>query len=306
MKPPRKIIITGGAGFIGSHIVDLVINNGDEAVVVDNFVAGKIERINKKATVVVADIRDTETLIEIFNGASAVFHLAALPSVQYSIDNPTESSSVNINGTASVLEAARLAKVERVIFSSSAAIYGNQDKKVLDEALPPNPLSPYAAHKLCGEELCKQYSLHYGIKTVALRYFNVYGPRLDVDGAYALAIGNFIKQKQNNIPLTITGDGKQTRDFIHVLDIARANLLALESNKIKGGEVINIGSGNNYSINELASLFNHKIEYINPRVEPKDSLSDITRARELLSFEPTVKLKDGINMLQEEWNIKTH
>jgi UDP-glucose 4-epimerase len=294
-----KVIVTGGAGFIGSHIVDMLIGEGYEVHIVDNMSVGREENINKKAIFHNVDIRDKESLIPIFADTEYVFHEAAQPRVQYSIDNPIETNDINVNGLLNVLEACRLNKVKRIIFASSSSIYGEPDTLPTHEGMSPNPMSPYASHKHIGEVYLKLYSKIYGLETVCPRYFNVYGPRSNPDGAYSLVIGYFIKLLKQNKSLSITGDGSQTRDFVHVRDVARANLLAMKSDKVGNGEIINIGGGTRYSINYIAKLLGGKVEYIDPRIEPHDTEADITKAKTLLDWEPSISLEEGIRELKE-------
>jgi UDP-glucose 4-epimerase len=292
-----KIIVTGGAGFIGSHIVDALIDGGHEVHIVDDMSAGKQENVNVKAILHVVDIRDKEKLLPIFAGAEYVFHEAAVPRVQYSIENPIETHDVNVSGLLNVLEACRINKVKRLIFASSASVYGEPDVLPTREDTPINPMSPYASHKYIGEVYLKLYAKIYGLETVCLRYFNVYGPRFDPEGAYPLVIGYFLKRRKECKTLTITGDGTQTRDFVHVSDVARANILAMTGEKVGNGEIINIGGGLRYTMNYIAELIGGKIEYIAPRLEPHDTEADISKARELLNWEPKIKIEEGIKEL---------
>jgi len=294
----QKIIVTGGAGFIGSHIVDALVGEGHEVHIVDNMSAGRKENINPKAIFHNVDIQDGEKLVEIFKGAQYVFHEAAMPRVQYSIENPIETNDVNVNGLLNVLEACRSNKIKRLIFASSSAIYGEPDVLPTREDMPINPMSPYAAHKYIGEVYLKLYAKIYGLETVCLRYFNVYGLRMNPDGAYPLVIGYFMKLVSQGKPLSITGDGTQTRDFVNVKDVASANLLAMKSDKVGSGEVINIGGGERFSINHIAELIGGKIEYIAPRIEPHDTESDITKAKELLNWKPSISLEEGIREIK--------
>ena len=296
----EKIIVTGGAGFIGSHIVDALVDDGYEVHVVDDLSAGKKENINPKAILHVLDVRDKDELIKIFDGASYVFHEAAQPRVQYSIEHPIETNDINVNGLLSVLEACRLNKVKRLIFASSSAIYGEPEILPTGENAYINPMSPYATHKYIGEVYLKLYAKIYGLETVSLRYFNVYGPRINPEGAYPLVIGYFLKLLKEGKDLTITGDGSQTRDFVHVEDVVRANISAMKSGKVGKGEIINIGGGESYSINYIAELFEGNVQYIAPRLEPHDTKADIARAQELLDWKPMVKFEDGIKKLNEK------
>lgn len=300
----EKVIVTGGAGFIGSHIVDNLLEQGYEVHVIDNLSGGKKENVNSKAVLHIVDIRDKSLILPIFEGAKYVFHEAALPRVQYSIANPIETNDVNVIGLLNVLEASREKKVKRVIYAASSSAYGNSEVLPLSESFRPSPLSPYGAQKYIGEVYCEVWAKVYGLETVSLRYFNVYGPRLNLEGAYPLVIGLFLKQSIEDKNLTITGDGNQTRDFTHVYDVVKANILAMKSSNVGSGEVINIGSSKNISINFLAGLFNRKIEYIPERLEPKHTLADRALAKKLLDWEPSMDFVESVNLLKKEFNIQ--
>ncbi len=299
----EKIIVTGGAGFIGSHIVDALVDGGYEVYIIDNLSSGKKENVNPKAILHIVDIRDFEKLLPVFKDAKYVFHKAALPQVEYSIQNPIETHDVNVNGLLSVLEASRVNNIKRVIFASSSAIYGNQETLPTVESMQVNPLSPYGAQKYVGEVYMKLYAEIYGLETVSLRYFNVYGPRQSANGAYASVISKFIEFRQKNEPLLITGDGEQTRDFVNVKDVVSANILVMKGDKVGKGEVLNIGGGNQYSVNQIAKLIGGNVSYVPPRIEPRDTLADISKAKEFLNWEPTVELEDGILELKNSFNI---
>lgn len=304
MKRMKKAVVTGGAGFIGSHIVDALIARGDEVHVVDNYAGGRREdRINPDATYHEVDVRDYDKLAPIVAGAEYVFHEAALPRVQFSIENPELTFSVNVGGTVSVLRAAHEGGVKRFVYAASSSAYGDQAILPISEDLPAQPKSPYGLQKYVSELSCRLWSEVYGLSTVSLRYFNVYGPKFDPDGAYALVIGKFLKQKKEGTPLTITGDGTQTRDFTHVSDVVRANLLAAESTNVGKGEAINIGAGRNASVNDLAALIGGPSVHVVARLEPHDTLANNERAKELLGWEPRVRLEDGIMALKEEMRI---
>ncbi|MDE2116963.1 MAG: SDR family NAD(P)-dependent oxidoreductase, partial [Patescibacteria group bacterium] len=255
-KPAKKtVIVTGGAGFLGSHLVPALIDKGYHVHVIDNLVAGKRSHVPKAAIFHKLDIRDREKLFSLFSkiaseegGIHGVFHLAALPRVQFSIDHPEEAHSVNIDGMINVFEAARRAGTRRVIYSASSSVYGDQKDLPLHEGMVPNPMSPYAMQKHYGEFVALNYALHYGLPSVSLRYFNIYGPNADPNGPYAQAIIKFIYSRKQGKPLPIINDGTQTRDSVHARDVVRANVLALESEKVGKGEVINIGSGTNVSV----------------------------------------------------------
>lgn len=294
----KKAVVTGGAGFIGSHIVDALIKEEYEVHVIDNLIAGKKENMHPKATFHKVDIRDVDAIRSIISGAEYVFHTAARPRVQYSIDFPAESHDVNVNGTFNVLLAAKEGKVKKVIYSASSSAYGDQDTMPLREDMRPNPKSPYGLQKYYGELQCKQFSLTYGLPTVSLRYFTVYGPRMTTE-SYPLAVPIFLKRVKEGKSMQITGDGTQTRDFTSVYDVVRANMLAAKSDKVGKGEVINIGAGHNHSLNELAKLIGGKIEYIAPRFEPKDTLADNSLAKKLLGWTPKISIEEGIAELKK-------
>lgn len=300
----KKAVVTGGAGFIGSHITDALVERGFDVHVIDNYAGGKREdRINPKATYHEVDVRDYEKIAPVIKGATYVFHEAALPRVQFSIEQPELTFSVNVGGTVSVLRAAHEGGVERVVYAASSSAYGDQETMPLSEDLPAQPKSPYGLQKYVNELSCRLWSEVYGLSTVNLRYFNVYGPKFDPDGAYALVIGKFLKQKKEGTPLTITGDGTQTRDFTHVSDVVRANLLAAESPKVGRGETINIGAGRNASVNDLAALIGGPSVHVEARLEPHDTLADNRKAKDLLGWEPTIQLEDGITSLKKDMNI---
>lgn len=293
-----KFLVTGGAGFIGSHLVDALIAQGGEVKIIDNLLTGKREYLNPKAEFLKLDIRNLDEIRPHFDRVEAVFHLAALPRIPISIENPAETHAINTAGTLNVLIAARDAGVKKVVYSASSSAYGNQDKLPLREDMPPNPLNPYAVQKYVGEIYCRIFAELYGLKTVSLRYFNVYGPRQHTDGAYAPVMGIFLRQKAAGEALTVTGDGEQTRDFTYVSDVVQANILAYESNRVGKGEVINIGSGKNYSVNAIARLIGGKIFHIPERLgEIKNTLADITLAKKLLGWEPRVDIEEGIRIL---------
>lgn len=290
----EKVIVTGGAGFIGSHIVNALIEEGYEVHIVDNLSSGKKENVNPKAVLHVVDIRDKDKLTPIFKNTKYVFHEAALPQVQYSIENPVETNEINVGGLLNVLEASRINNVARVIFAASSAAYGNQKTLPLVETMEAQPLSPYGAHKYIGEIYCSLWSRIFNLETVCLRYFNVYGRGQSSTGAYASVIAKFMDLKKEGKPLSITGTGKQTRDFVNIKDVVSANMKAMKSGNVGGGEVINIGSTRQVSINKIAELIGGPVEYIKARIEPTDTQADINKAKELLNWEPEVLFEDGI------------
>lgn len=296
-------MVTGGAGFIGSHLVDELIRRGYRVRVVDNLVAGKKEHVNPGAEFHQVDIRDSTSLAPLMRGADYVFHLAALPRVQYSIDNPHETNEVNTGGMLAVLHTAKDAGVSRFVYSASSSAYGDQPTLPLHEDLPALPQSPYGIQKYVGEHYARAYAEIHGLPTVSLRYFNVYGSRMSLDGAYALVMGTFIKKKLEGDPLTVTGDGEQTRDFTHVRDVVRANILAAEHPDLGHGEVMNIGAGENISINRLAEMFGGEIIHIPARKEPKHTLADTRRAERLMGWKPEVTIEEGVQEVLKEWGL---
>lgn len=299
----KKAVVTGGAGFVGSHVIDALVADGYEVAVIDNLSGGKRENVNPKAVLHEIDVRDYEKILPVMEGARYVFHLAALPRVQYSIDYPEETNSVNIGGTLAVLRAAHKAGVSRLVYAASSSAYGNQEKLPLSEDMPADPLSPYGLQKHVGELYAKVFATVYGLQTVSVRFFNVYGPRLDPDGAYALVIGRFLKQRKEGKPMTITGDGEQTRDFTHITDIVNGMISAATSEKVGKGEVINLGRGKQVSVNDLAKLIGGPIEYVPPRIEPKRTEADIRKAKELLGWEPKIGLEEGVAELKKIFGV---
>jgi UDP-glucose 4-epimerase len=301
-----KYLVTGGAGFIGTNLVKELLAQGNEVFVFDNYAAGKKEeRMQKGAIYVKGDIRDAAQLNDVCkNGFDGIFHLAALPRVSVSVNNPAETHDVNITGTLNVLLAARDNKIKRVVFSSSSSVYGNQEKYPLEESFMPLPISPYALHKFVGENYCRIFASLYGLETVSLRYFNVYGPFFDPDGAYALVIGKFLKQKKEGKPMTVCGDGEYYRDYTHVSDVVRANILAMTSGKVGKGEALNIGNGHPHSVNDLVKMIGGEFEFVASR--PGDVLyteAGVAKAKELLGWEPKILLEDGIAELKKDYGV---
>jgi len=298
-----KLIVTGGAGFIGSHLTDKLIALGHDVVVIDNLMLGKKEFVNKKAKFVKADIRDYKKIVKYFKGADAVFHLAADPRLQVSIEDPISTHEINVTGTINVLEAARQTGVKKVIFSSSCAAYGKQEIPI-SEDVKMEPISPYGLHKLIGEQYCRLYSNLFNLPTVCLRYFNVFGPRKLANGSYPMVIPVFLDQKKKGQSLTIVGAGTDTRDYVHVQDVVQANILAWEAS-VEAGVVINVGSGKQSSVNEIAGLIGgEKINIPERRGEMKNIQANISRAKKLLKWQPTITLEEGIKELKNALNIK--
>jgi len=296
----EKYLVTGGAGFIGSHLTDKLIEQGHKVIVIDNLSTGKKENLNPKADFHNLDICDFDKIKPLFKDIDFVFHLAAIPRVPTSVEDPVGTSKNNILGTLNIFKAASDNGVKRIVFASSSSVYGDQKESPLRENMAPDPISPYALQKLVGEQFAKLFNHLYKIPIISLRYFNVYGPRTDPDSEYSLVIGKFLKQKAENKSLTIFGDGKQTRGFCYVDDVNEANIKAMKSEKLKGGEVINISSGESYSVNYLADLISGEIQYLPPR--PGDVLhtkADITLANNLLEWQPKVSFIEGVKKTRE-------
>lgn len=293
----NKVLVTGGAGFIGSHLVDVLIDHGYEVVIVDDLSTGRIDNLNSSAKFIKHDLNliDQSYLTkELLNNVDTIFHCAAYPRVQLSIKDPLTSNSRNIDLTLRVLSAAKNSGVRRFVYSSSSSIYGDSNELPTKEDSFPNLKSPYALQKLVGEEYCKLFSILYGLETVSLRYFNVYGDRMPDEDAYSTVIAVFMKQIKEKKPLTITNDGNQRRDFTHVKDVAIANILAMESKEVGKGEVLNIGSGKNYSINQIADLLGGVKVYGEKRIEPQETLADNSKAKYLLGWNPSIYLEQWL------------
>jgi len=295
-----KILVTGGAGFIGSNLVDRLIKDGHEVSVIDNLSTGKRENLNPSAVFREVNICDFEKISPLFQGIDYVFHLAALPRVPVSVEDPIGTSQVNIMGTINVFKAAAESKVKRVIFASSSSVYGDQEKLPLIENMIPGPISPYALQKLAGEEWAKLFTNLYDMPVVSLRFFNIYGPRNDPESDYSLVIAKFLKQKSQAKTLTIFGGGEQTRGFCYIDDLLEALLKAMTSEKLKGGEVMNIGSEKSHSVNYLAGLISDKVGYLPPRKgDVLHTKADIDLAKELLSWEPKVSFDQGVEKTKQ-------
>ncbi len=297
-------LITGGAGFIGTNLSERLVRDGHSVRVVDNLSSGaNPERLPKEVVFHKIDVCDTDALAEVLQGVDVVVHLAALPRVQFSIEHPFETQEANVGGTLSVLEAMRRAGVKRIVYAASSSAYGDQEVMPLVETLPAQPKSPYGLQKYVGELMLKLWHELHGLETVSLRFFNVYGPHLDPNGAYALVIGRFLKQRTEGGAMTITGTGEQTRDFTHVSDTVDGIVRASVSERVGKGEVINLGAGRNVSINRIAELIGGPVEHVAPRVEPMHTRADNTKARTLLGWEPKVSIEDGIALLKKDFNI---
>lgn len=295
MSTKQKIVITGGAGFVGSHLSRALIEKGFTVHIIDNLISGNKSNLHQQAIFHKVDIRDYKKILPILSGASFVFHLAALPNVEYSIQNPEISHDTNVNGTLNVYRAATEAKVRKVIFASSCSVYGNYSKK-MHEKLTPKPQSPYALHKLIGEQYAKLWFDLYKLNIACLRFFNIYGPGQRDTGPYAFVIAIFLKLKSLGKPLTITGNGQQTRDFIHISDVVSACIKAMKAQTIPG-QAINIGSGKEMSVNKIAKMIGGPIVHLPKRIEPPRALADNSLAFKLLNWKPSISPKKGIEEL---------
>jgi UDP-glucose 4-epimerase len=295
----------GGAGFIGSNLVDGLLKEGHEVVVVDNLSTGKEENINSNAKFVKMDMCESvEKLTQVFEDAQIVFHLAAKARVQPSIVDPITFNNVNVNGTLNVLVAAKNAGVMRVVYSASSSAYGNTNQFPTPETAPTNPMSPYGLQKLIGEQYCHLFSQLYNLDTCSLRYFNIFGERMLLEGAYCLVMGVFAKQKLEGKPLTIVNDGNQRRDFTFVGDAVKANILAATyPNRLKG-QVFNVGNGKNYSINQVAEMMGGPIVYGEKRIEPFETLADNSKIKNLLGWQPSDCLEAWIKEYKKKLGVE--
>ena len=301
--PFKNALVTGGAGFIGSHLVDSLISAGCKVSVLDNLSSGNysnLKHLEGQFAFYQDDIRNQLALNAAAEGCEVIFHLAAIVSVPQTIEDPLESDAVNDTGTLLVFEAARTKKVKRVIFSSSCAIYGDDPQLPKQEDMHPKPLSPYAVQKLAAEYYARVYHELYDLETAVLRYFNVYGPRQDPSSPYSGVISIFMTKALQHEPAVIYGDGNQSRDFIYVRDVVRANLLAATAKGV-GGQVMNIGTGNAVAINELwKAICALSGQNLKPAYAPKragdivESLAGIGSAKTLLGFEPEISFEKGL------------
>lgn len=310
-----KYVVTGGAGFIGSATVRQLLQQPEaEVVVIDNLFSGKranLAEVLERISLVVSDIRDYDALMKHFRGADVVFHLAAIPSVPRSITDPVPSHDVNVNGTFSVFRAAADAKVRRVVYAASSSAYGDTEVLPKVETMRPLPKSPYAAQKLMGEYYASVFRSCFGLETVALRYFNVYGPRQDPNSPYSGVISVFMKCLLNGEEPTIYGDGDQSRDFTYVEDVAKLNTIAGQEPGADG-LVLNAGNGNRYTLNQVWDVLQRIVgvsrtpRYAEPRPgDVRDSQADITALRAALSYRPQFDLEEGLRRTFEWYRTQT-
>lgn len=296
-----KVIVTGGAGFIGSNIVDELVNMGHEVIVIDNESAECHEQFyyNSKAENYKLDICDYNSIRPLFEGVDYVFHLAAEARIQPSLINPLLTVRTNALGTTTVLQCSREAGVKRVVYSSTSSAYGRKHFHILEkgngltEDLEDDCLTPYSVSKVSGEKMCKIYSSLFGLDTVILRYFNVYGEREPTKGQYAPVIGLFLRQRSEGKPMTIVGDGEQRRDFTNIKDVVRANIMCMEYTDKLNGELFNIGTGKNYSINEISKIIEGETVNIQERKgESRVTLACIDKAKSVLGWEAKISLEE--------------
>jgi nucleoside-diphosphate-sugar epimerase len=307
-----KILVTGGAGFIGSNLTEALLKKGHEVRVLDNFSTGKKENLNfdekySALQIIEGDIARSQVCQSAMRGVDYVFHQAALPSVQQSVEDPLTSNRINVEGTLNVLLAAKEAGVKRVIYASSCAIYGDDPALPKQEEMASHPLSPYALQKYIGERYGGLFSQLYHLETVSLRYFNVFGPRQDPGSVYSAVIPRFIEAfLQRNSPV-VFGDGEQSRDFVYVEDVVQANLLAMSRGPL-WGDVINVASGRSISLNQLLAflgeILNLKIPILYQESREGDirhSLGDIQKAKQVLNYEPHIEIKAGLERTVHYW-----
>lgn len=297
----KKIVITGGAGFIGSHLVEACLQQGHEVAVIDDLSVGRLENLsalqgNSRLTFHQADVAALETIRPFFQGVDWVFHLAARADIVPSIQMPMTYHRANVDGTIAVLEAAREHGARRFIYAASSSCYGIPESYPTPESAPMAPQYPYALTKLLGEQYVMHWEKVYKVPALSLRFFNVFGPRARTSGTYGAVFGVFLAQKRNAKPLTVVGDGTQTRDFTFVTDIVAALLRAAESNLT--GEIFNVGSGGTHSVNSLVALLGGEVVHIPKRPgEPDCTFADISRIRERLGWEQRMKFEDGVAQL---------
>lgn len=300
----ERYLVTGGAGFIGSNLVERLLEEGHQVRVIDNLSTGKIENLQPfldKIEFVHGDIRYLNTVLEVMRDVDYVLHQAALPSVPRSVETPLESNDVNTNGTLNLLYAAKEAGVKRFVMAASSSAYGESPTLPKVETMPTAPLSPYAVNKLAGENYCRAFYNVYGLETVALRYFNIYGRRQDPNSFYSAVIPKFVKALLQDKPPTIFGDGETSRDFTYIDNVLEANLLACKADKRSAGKVMNIACGERITLNELAAelakLLGKDIKPVYTDERPGDikhSLADISLARDLIGYQGRHKVGDGL------------
>lgn len=314
-----KTIVTGGCGFIGSHLTELLLNEGHDVLVIDNLSTGRllnIEHLKKSRSLrmLQTDISEFETIEQEFKNTDWVFHIAALADIVPSIEQPLKYHKSNVDGTISVLEACRKHKIKHLVYAASSSCYGIPDVYPTPETADIRPQYPYAVTKNIGEQYVMYWNQIYGLEATSLRFFNVYGPRSRTSGTYGAVFGVFLAQKIHNRPFTVVGDGSQTRDFTFVTDIANACYTAAKSEN-SSGQILNVGSGNTYSVNLLTELLKGEVIYIPKRPgEPDCTFADISKIRKILKWEPKVTFEEGVKKMIDNidywkeapvWDLKT-
>jgi len=299
MKGSRSVV-TGGAGFIGSNLVDHLVRIDHKVIVLDNFVSGKKANLahhkKKDVKIIRVDISKSKNLDKYFKKVDYVFHLAGLAEIIPSIKNPKKYFNTNVLGTLKVVEAAKRAGVKKLIYAASSSCYGSPKNLPTSEKEKIDIKHPYGLTKFLGEQLVLKYATNFNMPNISFRFFNVYGPRLNMSGQYSAVFGNFLKQKKNNKPLTIVGDGKQTRDFIHVDDLTNAFIKVAKSRLVN--KIYNLGSGKEISVNKIANLFGGKKTFIPKRPrEPKRSLANISKIKKDIHWRPTITIQEGVKRL---------
>lgn len=297
-----KCVVTGGCGFIGSHLVGRLVELGHEVTVLDDMSTGERSNHNREADLVIGSVADLAAVLTATEEAEVVFHTAAWARVERSVTDPIGTHDVNVTGTLNVLRASHLSGVRRVINSSSSSVYGDQATHLMREDMTPNPMSPYALQKLMGEQYAALFAGLFGMTIVSLRYFNVYGPGQPSEGAHSLVIPRFLRMRAQEQPLTVYGDGNQTRSYTHVSDVVEANILAATEELPAGRHtVLNIGTGQETSVNDIAAAIGGPVERIvpNPRgdFEEARKAADYSQAKSLIGWEPRVAFADGIKGL---------
>ncbi len=312
---PCMFLVTGGAGFIGSHVAERLLRDGHRVRVLDNFSSGRRENLacamgNSRLEVVKGDLRDAGAVVAATRGVEVIFHQAAMRSVPRSVDDPLGANENNVTGTLNVLIAARQAAVRRVVYASSSSIYGDRPDLPKREDQPPAPISPYAVSKLAGELYCAAWSRLYGLETVGLRYFNVFGPRQDPESQYAAVIPRFITWALAGAPLEVHGDGTQSRDFTHIDNVVEANLLAASAPGV-AGETFNVGCGSRVSLLEiirfLEGILGRKLERRHTALRQGDvphTQADIGKAKRFLDYVPLVEFEEGLRRTVEYFRRK--
>lgn len=299
-----KIIVTGGAGFIGSHLVDALVEQNHDVIVIDNFSTGSKKNLEKSKTKVkilkisLSIEKLLKRIPKILRGTDYIFHLAALPRIERSLDDPVGTHQANVEGTLVALELARKLRVKKFLFTSSSSVYGTQKRLPLNELLPPNPQNPYAYQKLMGEYYSKIYTDIYNLEVIIFRLFNVYGYRMFSKGSYKLVFTKWLEQIKDKQPLTIYGAGNQTRDFTYITDVVKGLILGMTAKLKNPYEILNLGGGQQKSIREIAKLFKNNVQFLPSRpYEEQFKEADINKAKKLLNWEASISIDEGIRKL---------